>query len=103
MSEDAVPELRAGFEGEELIVHKFPDGYGLASADRVSRRDTDRCSGSGSSVWERIKRCFQPAEHESAHLREVWVPDGAYLIVKSVPGAVRQRFGLEEEEGAILV
>src|SRR5438876_10509717 len=102
MRDDAGYELRAVFEGEELIVHKFPDGFGLASADGVNRRDTEWSEVSGSGLWDRIKRRFQFAQYDSAYLREVWVPDGAFLIVKSIPGAMRQRYGLEEEEGAVL-
>jgi hypothetical protein len=31
----------------------------------------------------------------------VCVPSGAHLILKGIPGAIQQRYGLEEEEGAL--
>ena len=92
---------RLAAEGEQLIVHRFPGGsLGLASLTDSGRREpkiTER------GLWQRIRSCFQDVDDGSNTVPPVCVPSGAYLILKGIPGWIQQRYGLEDEEGALFL
>jgi len=52
--------------------------------------------------WQRIRRRFQDVP-ASSHPPPVCVPSGAHLILKGIPGSIQQKYGLEDEEGAVFV
>ena len=56
-----------------------------------------------STFWQGIARCFESENTSdgSPPVPVVWVPSGTYLILKDLPRFLQQRYGLEEEEGAI--
>lgn len=88
-------------EGEQLVIHKFPMGsLGLASVADVRRVELDQDAARKPSLWETIKCWFQE-DSENCKIPAVCVPPGAHLILKSIPRPMRQRYGLEDEEGAV--
>jgi hypothetical protein len=92
---------RLAAQGEQLVVHRFPGGsLGLASVTDVRRREPKVNEG---GFWQRIRRCFQKADRGSTPILPVCVPSGAHLILTGIPGAIQQRYGLEDEEGALFV
>src|SRR5258707_14183833 len=40
---------------------------------------------------------------DSGGIPEVQIPTGTYMILKSISGILRNRYGLEEEEGVVLL
>ena len=106
MSDDSLCATRNRLivEGEQLVVHKLPTGsLDLVSvADIRQNKSAFRHSGT-STFWQRIRRCFEleNAEDSPHPVSPVWVPSGTYLILKGIPTSLQQRYGLEEEEGAI--
>jgi hypothetical protein len=92
---------RLAAEGEQLVVHRFPGGsLGLASITDVRHLAPEVSTG---NFWQRIRRRFQDAEGGSNPIPPVCVPPGAHLILKGIPGAIQQRYGLQDEEGALFV
>jgi len=54
------------------------------------------------SLWRRF-RALCGGTPEGPLVRAVWVPPGAQLILKNMPGDFQQRYGIEDEEGAVVV
>jgi hypothetical protein len=94
---------RSVVEQEQLVVHKFPSGaLGLAAATDVGGKVDPGTHGiTGFFGW--LKRNFLGVIDDSDGIPEVQVPTGTYLILKSIPGVLRNRYGLEEEEGVVLL
>jgi hypothetical protein len=106
MSNDSLFAIRNRLvaEGEQLVLHNVSTG----SLDLVSvadiRSDEWACSHPRKSTfWRAIARCLEieNAPDDSHPVSAVWVPSGTYLILKEIPKFLQQRYGLEEEEGAI--
>lgn len=97
----AIPR-RLVTEGEQLVLDRFPGGScGLVFVADVKGHKQEVPKG---SLWQRIRRHFQddiPAASPPA--AAVCVPSGAHLILKRISGAIQQKYGLESEEGAVLV
>lgn len=88
-------------EGEELVVHRFPTGsFGLASLAELVSHEIALKAGSQIRWWQRLKYCLQK-HRPHVKVAAVWVPHGAYLILKSIPRSMQQRYGLEEQEGGV--
>jgi len=89
-------------EGEQLVLHCLSSG----SLDLVSLADF-RPNGWAlrrprkRNFWQRIVHCSENLPDRSHPVSAVWVPSRTYLIVKAIPSSLQQRYGLEEEEGAI--
>ncbi len=91
-------------EGEHVVVHKFPNGcLGLASLADVQRSQMTWRSTPQGSIWQRLKRLFSDVPQDSHPIGAVFLPSGAHVILKALPGSVQQRYGLEDVEGAIYV
>jgi hypothetical protein len=96
----AVPN-RLVVEGEQLVVHRFPMGsLGMASVADVRRIEVAQTVAPKMTWWEKFKSCFED-EPATSKVCAVCVPPGAHLILKSIPRALQQRFGLQEEEGVV--
>jgi hypothetical protein len=54
-------------------------------------------------IWRKLAGWFRGERSASTPVTEVVVPPGTYLILKSIPSALRQRYGLEEDEGVVFV
>jgi hypothetical protein len=90
-------------EGDELVVQRLAGG----SAELV--RLSDLQSGEpvrrwvyGPSLWDRAMRSVQRCPPQFQRVPAIYVPPGADVILKNIPVDLRQRFGIEEEEGAKL-
>ena len=92
----AIPS-RLVSEGEQLVVDRFPGGScGLVSVTdvRAINRKLPRAAfGSESDAAFRMIYCGSPPA------AAVCVPSGAHLILKRIPGAIQQKYGVEDEEG----
>jgi hypothetical protein len=73
---------------------------GLASVADVLNHELAQKQAPRSSLWERIK-CWLDLDPAESKIPAVCVPPGAHLILKAIPRPMRQRYGLEEEEGAV--
>lgn len=94
---------RLAVEGEHLIVHKFPMGsLGLASVAEIRCSQLTLAQAPGPTLWQRIQSFFQDDPADSK-ICAVCIPPGAHLILKSIPRAMQQRYGVEEEEGVVFV
>jgi len=89
---------RLALEGETLEVHKFTTGsMGLASPIDLHRPQEE---APRKGFWQTMKSLFQTRfQPETA----VCIPPGADLILKGIPAALQQRYGVEEEEGVKFV
>lgn len=91
---------RAVLDGEQLAIHRFSNGVvALVPADEV--RDLN--DAPGGVLWREVSRWWRGEPRKSAPFTEVIVPQGTHLIMKSIPGPLRQRYGLEADEGVIFV
>jgi hypothetical protein len=98
----AIPN-RLVVEGEQLAVHKFPMGsLGLASAADVWHNELAGAQTPKPTLWQRLKTWFQE-DLEDSNVCAVCVPPGAHLILKDIPAAMQQRYGLEEVEGVVFI
>jgi len=88
-------------EAEQLMVYKFPTGsLGLASVPDVQRYEMELQQAPKLTLWQRFMCCLQLDSAESK-IPAVCVPPGAHLILKAIPHPMRQRYGLEREEGVV--
>jgi hypothetical protein len=106
MSDDSLCATRNRLivEGEQLVLHSVSTGsLDLVSVADVRHNESALRHSGKSSFWHRITRCFgfENAPDSSHPVSPVWVPSGTYLILKGIPTFLQQRYGLEEEEGAI--
>lgn len=106
MSDDSrgATRNRLVVEGEQLVLYSGSTG----SMDLVSQADV---RNTGVTLRQARKRTFlQIIAHRLENFAEgchpvaaVWVPSGTYLILKEIPTSLQQRYGLEEEEGAVFL
>jgi hypothetical protein len=98
-------ESRLVVEGEPLEIHRFSTRYaGFASEPELRAQIRNGAPPLPSEgIWQRIVQAFQAAGRTAKSIREVLVPSGAFLILKNLPPALQQRYGLEEEEGAVFL
>jgi hypothetical protein len=88
---------------EQLVVHKFTNGVvALAAAADVNGTVTSRIS-IPRACWRKLTSWFRGGPSASIPIPEVVVPPGTYLILKSIPSALRQRYGVEQDEGVVFV
>lgn len=95
--------VRLAVEGEELAVHRFATGStGLVLLSDLQSSGPAQRRISARSLWDgavrRIFRYSPPFQPVQA----VYVPPGADVILKNIPADLRQRYGIEEMEGAKL-
>ena len=91
-------------EGEQLVLHNVSTGsLDLVSVADIGADEWSRSHPRKSTFWHGIARCFESenAPYGSPPVLAVWVPSGTYLILKDLSKFLQQRYGLEEEEGAI--
>ena len=91
-------------EGEQLVLHNVSTGsLDLVSVADVRHNEVALRQPSKSTFWQRIARYFEfeNVPDGSHPVSAVWVPSGAHLILRGIPTFLQQRYGLEEEEGAI--
>jgi hypothetical protein len=95
---------RVVMEGQQLFLQSVSTG----SLDLVSVADTRHNELAPKlprkrTFLQRIARCFESevACEGSYPVSAVWVPSGTYLILKGIPASLQQRYGFEQEEGAI--
>ena len=94
---------RLAAEGEELVVHKFRTGsMGLISPADLLPPKQPQPARPQLSFWDRVKSWFE-LDRDWPPVTAVCVPPGAQLILKNLPAALQQRYGLAEEEGAFFV
>ena len=106
MSDDSLGATRNRLvaEGEHLVVHSVSTGsLDLVSVAAVRHNELALRRSHKSTFWQRIARCFEfeKVPDGSHPVSAVWVPSGTHLILKGIPTSLQQRYGLEEEEGAI--
>ena len=89
---------RLAVEGEPLVIHRFRDG----STGIVAGTDVKRDPPPRHSFWMRLMQRLR-ASSDPPFVAAVHVPNGAYIILKDIPSAIQQRYGIDEEEGAIVV
>jgi hypothetical protein len=89
---------RLAVSGEELIVHRFPEGsLGLASpCDLRKRQEYRRVQSHG--FWSRLKEFFDPPMAPA--IPAVCIPPGARLLIRDIPEQLQQecRFHKDLEE-----
>jgi hypothetical protein len=91
-------------EGEELVLQNLPDGQlGLISVNDFRRNGRTPGGSQNGTLWQRIVQCFAKVPDRSHPAQAVWLPSRTYLIVKGIASALQQRYGLQEEEGAIFL
>jgi len=107
MSDDplSVTPNRLVVEGEQLVLQKMSTGslHLVSVADVRYGRLTIRHPRCKRTFWQKLLRCFENVSDGSHTLSAVWVPSGTHLILKGIPSSLQQRYGLEEEEGAIFL
>jgi hypothetical protein len=106
MSDDSLCAKRDRLvvEGEQLVLHSLPTGsLDLVSVADIRHDELPFKHYGKTTFWQRIARCFEfkNVPDGSHPLWAVWVPSGTYLILRAIPTSLQQRYGLEEEEGAI--
>src|SRR5580704_2636742 len=100
----AIVPSRLATEGQQLIVHKFPNGsLGLALIADVRRNQAGPGQARGSSFWSRLLHRFQNVPQVSDSIPAISVPTGTHVILKGIPGSLQQKYGLEGLEGAVFV
>lgn len=96
--------IRLVEEGEQLLLHKISTGsLPLVYLADVPHDELAISPPRKSTFWQRIARCFQNVAEGSHPISAVWIPSGTHLILKGLPSSLQQRYGLEEEEGAIFL
>jgi len=90
-------------EGEQLVLHSVSNGVlDLVSVADVREWELAVKRSRNGTLWRRIAHCFESVVPGETHpVATVWVPSGTHLILKNIPTSLQQRYGLEEEEGAI--
>jgi hypothetical protein len=93
--------VRLAVEGEELAVHRFATGStGLVRPSDLQSSEPAQRRISARSLWDRavcrISRYSPPPQG----IQAIYVPPGADVILKNIPADLRQRYGIEEVEGA---
>jgi len=106
MNDDSLyePRNRLALEGEQLVLHSVSNG----TMDLVSVADFRYCDLTlrqprKRTFVQRILHSFESVADASHPVTTVFVPSGAYLILKGIPTSLQQRYGLEEEEGAVFL
>jgi len=85
------------------MAHRFREGLiGWASAGDVQKNRATRQKRPGKSGWQRLLSLFR-RDLDDPPIPEVWVPAGAHVILNAIPQSFQQTYGLEEEEGAVLL
>jgi hypothetical protein len=106
MSDDSICATwnRLVVEGEELVLHNASSGCpDLVSVADIRERDLTHRHQHKRTLWQRIRHSLENISDGSHPVSAVWVPSGTHLIVKGIPSSIQQRYGLEEEEGAIFL
>jgi hypothetical protein len=91
-------------EGEQLVLHNVSTGpLDLVSVADIRADEWASGHPRKSTFWQGIARGFECENvPDGSHpVSAVWVPSGTYLILKDIPKFLQQRYGLEEDEGAI--
>ena len=94
----AIPN-RLAVSGEELVVHRFEAGVGLASAFDLQRnQDCRKIQSHG--FWSTLKEFLNFSDVQS--IPAVCIPPGARLLVQDIPAKLQRECGfLEEVEEAV--
>lgn len=91
-------------EGEQLVLYSVPTGVlDLMSVADVGHSNLTDSLPRKRTFWEKITHLFENIPDGSHPFSTVWVPSGAHLILKGISAPLQQRYGLEEEEGAIFL
>jgi hypothetical protein len=95
--------VRLAVEGEELAVRTCATGLtGLVRLSDLQSSEPAQRRISARSLWDRAVRHISRYSPPSQGVRAVYVPPGADVILKNIPADLRQRYGIEEVEGAKL-
>jgi hypothetical protein len=97
---------RLVLEGEQLVLYNVSTGLlDLVSLADVRDNELALRPSRKSTFWQCIARCFEfeNVPDGSHPVPAVWVPSGTHLILTGVPTSLQQRYGLEEEEGAVFL
>jgi hypothetical protein len=87
-------------DGEQLAVHRFGKGAAaLVAAADIHGVAFESCARG--RFWRKLTGWFRGEQSPAAPVTEAVVPPGTYLILKSIPGALRQQYGLEDDEGVV--
>lgn len=106
MSDDSLfaTRNRLVVEGEQLVLYNVSNGpMDLVSVADVRFRDWTLRQSRKRTFWQRIAHRSESLPDGPHPVLAVWVPSGTHLILKGIPASLQQRYGLEEEEGAIFL
>lgn len=100
----AIP-TRLAVEGQELVVHTFLDGStGFTFSRSVQRFHRQRRDErSGKTVFRRIMENLLHIARRAPPVPAIYVPDCTRLILKRIPSEIQHQYGIQSEEGAVLV